>query len=180
MTLGPVQIIAIGLDNDKQRGDVANALRAVSDQGTIRIIDLLAIRKEQDGSISSLGATDLTPDQRMEYGAVIGGLLGFGAAGEEGAEVGAVAGAEAFSERTFGLTDDDVRGLARDIPPGKTAVMMLVEHLWAVPLKEAILRTGGVVLGQGMVQPESLVLAGAALAAADDTVTNESITDTGA
>src|SRR6185437_16938109 len=106
-------------------------------------------------------------------------LLGFGAAGEEGAEIGAVAGAEAFSERTFGLTDDDVRGLARDIPPGKTAVMMLVEHVWAVPLKEAILRTGGVVLGQGMVQPESLVLAGAAMAAAEDTVTDESISDTG-
>ncbi len=179
MTLGPVQILAIGLDNDKQRGDVARELWAASDKGTIRVIDLLAIRKEQDGSIISLGATDLSPDQRMEYGAVIGGLMGFGAAGEEGAEVGAVAGAEAFSERTFGLSDDDIHDLADDIPPGKTAVMMLVEHLWAVPLKEAIQRTGGVVLGQGMVQPESLILAGAALAAADDVVTGQSIANPG-
>ncbi|HEV8194824.1 MAG TPA: DUF1269 domain-containing protein [Ktedonobacterales bacterium] len=179
MTLGPVQIIAIGLDNDKQRGDVARELRAASDQGIIRVIDLLAIRKEQDGSIISLGATDLSPDQRMEFGAMLGGLLGLGAAGEEGAEIGAVAGAEAFSERTFGLSDDDIRDLARDIPPGKTAVMMVIEHRWAVPLKEAIERTGGVVLGQGMVQPESLVLAGAALAAAADTVTDESIADSG-
>ena len=180
MTIGPVQIIAIGLDNDKQRGDVARELWAASDQGVIRILDALAIRKEQDGSIISLGATDLSPDQRMEFGALIGGLLGFGAAGEEGAEVGAVAGAEAFAEHTFGLSDEDIRSLARDIPPGKTAVMMLVEHRWAVPLKEAIMRTGGVVLGQGMVQPEALILAGAALAAADDVVTNESLADSGA
>jgi uncharacterized membrane protein len=180
MTLGPVQIIAIGLDNDKQRGDVARELRAASDQGIIRVIDLLAIRKEQDGSIISLGATDLSPDQRMEFGAMLGGLLGLGAAGEEGAEIGAVAGAEAFSERTFGLSDDDIRDLARDIPPGKTAVMMIVEHRWAVPLKESIQRTGGVVLGQGMVQPESLVLAGAALAATNDMISDESISDSGA
>lgn len=178
MTLGPIQIIAIGLDNDKQRGEVARELRAASDNGVVRVIDLLAIRKEQDGSIISLGASDLSPDQRMEYGAIIGGLLGFGAAGEEGAEMGAVAGAEAFSEHTFGLSDDDIHAFAEDIPPGKTVVMMLVEHLWAVPLKEAIQRAGGVVLGQGMVQPELLVLAGAALAAADDVVTNESISDT--
>jgi uncharacterized membrane protein len=175
-----VQIIAIGLDNDKQRGDVARELRAASDQGIIRVIDLLAIRKEQDGSIISLGATDLSPDQRMEFGAMLGGLLGLGAAGEEGAEIGAVAGAEAFSERTFGLSDDDIRDLARDIPPGKTAVMMIVEHRWAVPLKESIQRTGGVVLGQGMVQPESLVLAGAALAATNDMISDESISDSGA
>lgn len=180
MTLGPMQIIAFGLDNDKQRGEVAKALGAASDQGTIRIIDLLAIRKEQDGSFSSLGVSDLSPDQRMEYGAVIGGLLGLGAAGEEGAEVGAVAGAEAFSERTFGLDDDDVRDLASDVPPGKTVVLMLLEHRWAVPVKEAIQRTGGVVLGQGMVQPESLVLAGAALATADDVVMDQSISDSGA
>ena len=180
MTLGPVQIIAIGLENDKERGDVARELWTASDQGTIRVLDLLAIRKEQDGSIISLGATDLSPDERMEFGAVLGGLLGLGAAGEEGAEIGAVAGAEAFSERTFGLSDDDIQDLARDIPSGKTAVMMLLEHRWAVPLKEAIQRTGGVVLGQGMVQPESLVLAGAALAAAADRVTGESIADTGA
>jgi uncharacterized membrane protein len=179
MTVGPVQFVLIGLDNDKQRGDVARELRAVDDKGLIRIIDLLVVRKEQDGSIIALSGSDLSEDERIAYGAVLGGLLGLGAAGEEGAEIGAVAGAEAFAEHTFGMSDDDIRSLAQDIPPGKTAVMMLFEHRWAVPLKEAVQRTGGVLLGQGMVQPETLVLAGAALAAADDVVTDETIADQG-
>lgn len=174
MTLGPVQFILIGLDNDKQRGDVIREIESVSDRGIIRVIDALAIRKEADGSVISLGASDLSADQRMAYGAVLGGLLGLGAAGEEGAEVGAVAGAEAFAERTFGLTDDDIHDLAEDIPAGKTAVAILFEHRWAARLKDAIQRTGGVVLGQGMVQPEALVLAGAVLATvADDTIAGE-------
>src|SRR5262249_680339 len=125
MTLGPVQLIMIGLDNDKQRGDVAREVRAVDDKGIIRIIDLLAIRKESDGSIISLGTSDLSQDERKIYGAVIGGILGMNAAGVEGAQIGADMGAEAFAQRTFGLTDEDIQDLAQDIPAGKTVLIML-------------------------------------------------------
>src|SRR5262249_1747093 len=169
MILGPVQFVVIGLDNDKQRGQVARELQAVSDKGIIRVLDLLAIRKESDGSFISLGASDLSTDERITYGAVVGGLLGLGAAGEGGAEIGAELGAETFAAHNFGLSSKEIQNIARDIPTGKTALMVLYEHRWAVMLKEALLSAGGVMLAQGMVQPESLIALGALLGAPDIT-----------
>jgi hypothetical protein len=72
----------------------------------------------------------------------------------------------AFAKQNFGLSQEDIQGIAHDIPPGKTAVMVLFEHRWAVPLKEAFERAGGSMLAQGMVRPETLIGAGGNLAAA--------------
>src|SRR5262249_3411698 len=166
MTLGPIQFVVIGLDNDKQRGQVARELQAVSEKGIIRVLDLLAIRKESDGSFMSLGTSDLSTDERITYGAVVGGLLGMGAAGQVGAEVGAELGAETFATHTFGLSNKEIQQIAADVPVGKTALMVLYEHQWAVRLKEALQSAGGVLLAQGMVQPESLLALGALLGAA--------------
>ena len=167
MTLGPVQLFVLGLPNENMKGQIAQELANASDSGTIRVLDALAIQKEADGSVVSLGASDLTTDQRAELGAIIGGLLGYGAAGDEGVEPGAEMGAVAFSENDFGLTADDIKSIAKDIPEGTTGALIMVEHVWAIPLKEALQSTGGVVLAQGMVRPETLISAGARLGAAD-------------
>ena len=168
-TIGPVQFIVIGLNNENLRGQIARELHAASEKGYIRIIDALAIQKRDDGSIVSLGATDLSPDQRMQYGAIVGGLMGFGATGtEEGAVAGAELGAASFAEHDFGLSDEEIQAIADDIPAGKTALFVLFEHRWAVRLKEALQENGGFVIAQGMVSPESLMLLGAGLAAAAD------------
>lgn len=166
-TLGPIQLLVVGLENDKLKGQVARELHRATEKGDIRILDALAIQKTQDGDIVSLGASDLTPDQRVVYGAILGGLLGLGATGtEEGMEVGAEMGAEAFADKNFGLSGADIQALARDIPPGKTALMVLFEHRWAIPVKEAIQDAGGVMLAQGLVRPESIIALGAGLSAA--------------
>jgi uncharacterized membrane protein len=167
MTLGPVQLIVLGLPNENLQGRIAQELAAASDSGTIRVLDALAIQKEQDGTVVSLGASDLTTDQRAELGAIIGGLLGYGAAGDEGVEAGAEMGAVAFADHDFGLSGDDIKAIAKDIPPGTTGVLILIEHRWAIPLKEAMQSTGGVVLAQGMVRPETLIAMGSRLAAVD-------------
>jgi len=164
--LGPVQLVVIGLPNENLKGQIAKQLHAASESGAIRVLDALAIQKRKDGAIISLGASDLSPNQRYEYGAIVGGLMGFGATGtEEGAEAGAILGAEAFADRTFGLSDDDLQDIASDLPSGMTAVVVLFEHRWALGLKQALQDTGGVVLAQGLVQPEDLMLFGAELAA---------------
>ena len=165
--LGPVQFFLIGLPNDNLRGQIRQELSNASKAGTIRVLDGLAIQKRQDGTVVSLGASDLSPDQRADFGAIVGALLGYGAAGEEGAEAGAEMGAVAFADRNFGLSDDDIRSIARDIPEGTTGVMLLIEHRWAMGLKEAVQSTGGAVLAQGMVRPEALIGLGATLAASD-------------
>lgn len=169
MTIGPVQLVVIGLQNEKLKGQVARELHRASEKGTIRVLDALAIQKTTDGDVVSLGASDLTPDERMEYGAVIGALMGYGATGTgEGAETGAELGAVAFADRNFGLSAEDIQDIADDIPPGRTALLVLFEHRWAVELKEAVADAGGFVMAQGMVRPEDLIAFGADLAAASD------------
>lgn len=166
MLLGPVQLVVFGLPNDRMKGDVARELQAASQSGAIRVLDALAILKTPDGKVISLGTSDLSPHERAAFGSVVGALMGFGALGTaEGAEAGAELGAEAFAEQNFGLSKEDVQGIANDIPPGMTAVMVLFEHRWAVPLKEAFENAGGVMLAQGMVRPDTFIAAGANLAA---------------
>jgi uncharacterized membrane protein len=168
--LGPVQLVVISLDSDKLKGKIAKDLHRASNKGTIRILDALAIQKTSTGAVTTLSSSDLTPDQRYEYGALLGGLIGLGATGTQaGFETGAELGAERFANRTFGLSAQDVTDIARDVPPGKTALLVLFEHRWALPVKADIEKAGGVVLAQGIVRPEDLIAMGANLTAAEST-----------
>jgi uncharacterized membrane protein len=179
-TIGPVQFVVIGLQNDKMKGQVAREIHAASQKGLIRVLDALAVQKTKDGSIVSLGASDLTPNQRMEYGAVVGALMGLGATGtEEGLEAGAELGADAFAQQNFGLTDEDIQEIADDIPPGTTAVFVLFEHRWAMRMKEAVATAGGMVLAQGMVDPDTLMMLGEDLAAASAAADQYEMTQSG-
>jgi hypothetical protein len=110
--------------------------------------------------------SDLTLEEEIEYGAVIGGLIGLGAGGPEGVEGGAEAGALALTQSVIGLTPGEVNDLVHDIPSGTSALVGLVEHSWAVQLQEARLEAGGVMLAQAMIDPQGLVLLGAELGAA--------------
>jgi len=165
VAIGPVQLFLIGLDNDKLKGQISRALHEATAKENIRVLDALAIQKTATGGVVSLGGSDLTPDQREEYGAIIGGLMGFGVTGtEEGLEAGAEVGAERFADHNFGLSSADVQAIAADVPPGSTALMVLIEHLWAIDLKNAVQQAGGVVLAQGMVRPEEIIAYGAGIA----------------
>ena len=101
----------------------------------MRVIDLLVVHKEEDGSIDKVEIAD--EHELTKLGALAGALIGFGAAGEEGAEVGAEAGAELGEEGTV-FDDAEVWYLADAIPAGSTAAICLLEHRWAIPLRNAI------------------------------------------
>ena len=98
----------------------------------------------------------------MEFGAIVGALIGLGADGEEGAELGAIAGAEAAmeSEGEF-LGDEAMWSIADTIPNGTAAAIALIEHRWAIPLRDAVRRAGGVALADTWLHPEDLIAAGA-------------------
>ena len=67
-------------------------------------------------------------------------LIGFGAAGEEGAKAGANAGAEAAYYKEFGLDEKQVKEIAKNIPNGTAAGFLLIEHLWAKKFKEIAMK----------------------------------------
>jgi hypothetical protein len=92
-------------------------------------------------------------------------LIGFGAAGEEGAEIGAAMGAEAAAEDDDGMLDDALDVLA-EIPPDSAAAIILLEHRWAIPVRDAVVRAGGFRVADGFISPLDLVAIG--LIAAED------------
>ena len=157
-------MVMIQLDNERLTGQIAEEISKASEKEIIRILDLLAVRREPDGTFTTLEGTELSKREHKELGAIIGGLMGLGAGGELGAVEGASIGAERFAKNSFGLSKSDVRSMAQQIPAGKTLLMVLFEHRWALKLKQAANNANGVVLAEGIIRPEALVMAGARVA----------------
>jgi uncharacterized membrane protein len=163
MALGPVQLLVVGYGEDAVfDGTVLDELHRLSEQDVVRLVDLLVVTKDVDGNVAQVEISDRPELQK--YGAVAGALLGLGAAGEEGMVIGAEAGAEAMADGKM-YNPDEVWLLAEEIPPGMTAAIAMVEHRWAIPMRDAILRNGGVVLADEWIHPEDLVRYGAEAAA---------------
>ncbi len=171
MAIGPLQFLVIGARTDQQQGDIAKELRTLVGKGAIRVIDLAYVTKKEDGTLTSVRASGLTDEERRRFGAVVGGLIGLGAAGVEGARTGAEMGAAAYIEKNFGLSVEEFRqqlyDVAQDMPPGTAFAIALIEHHWLVNLRDALRKNGTVILAQGLVRPASLVMFGSELAAAE-------------
>jgi uncharacterized membrane protein len=164
---GPIQMFVIGFPGNKFSGEILPALNDAKKKGVIRLIDYLFVTKDGKGNITSIEGTDLGKDEVIKLGAAVGALLGLGAGGIEGAKAGAEAGAELAADGSFGYSIDDILNLGADkIPNNSSALIMLVEHLWAKGIKEALRNSNGVLISQGLLQPEAIIMMGAALAEA--------------
>ena len=164
---GPVQILVVGFEGTTFQGEILPELRRLRDLDIIRLVDLVVVAKDQDDEITAVEISDLSDEERAELGAIAGALIGLGADGEEGLEAGALAGAEAASEDEF-LGEEVMWSVADTIPMGTTAAVALIEHRWAIPLRDAIRRAGGVPLADSWVHPEDLIAAGASMKAGDE------------
>ena len=157
---GPVQIIVIGFENPDPRGEIFAELDRLRKLEVIRLVDLVVVAKDTDGELTQVQVSDLTVEQAAELGAIAGALIGFGAAGEDGAAAGAQLGAERAA--AGGLLGEGVWSVADVVPPGSMAAVVLLEHRWAIPLRDAVRRAGGVALADAWIHPEDLVLYGVA------------------
>jgi len=158
MAIGPVQLIVLGFSHPDFHGEIIEELERLHDGGTVRVIDALAVYKDAEGELEAEHLSNLSEEEAIEVGSTIGALIGLGFDGEEGAEAGAAAGAEEAAEEginVFGSREEwDV---LEDIPNDSAAALILLEHHWAVPLRDAIARAGGFRLGDGFISPLDLV-----------------------
>ena len=99
MAIGPVQLLVVGFSHPQFQGGIRAELDRLRDNNLVRVIDVLAVRKDADGNVQALHESQLSPDEQQAFGAIVGGLIGLGAAGQEGFELGAEHGAEAVAER---------------------------------------------------------------------------------
>jgi uncharacterized membrane protein len=171
MAIGPVQLLVLGFDHPDFQGEIVAELDRLKENDVVRVIDALAVHKDADGKVNVLKRSDLNEEESAEFGAMVGALIGLGAAGEEGAEVGAEAGAAATAEGV--LSEDEGWSVVEDIPDDTAAAVILLEHRWAIPFRDAVMRAGGFRVADGFIHPLDLVAIG--LIAAEDAQTlNES------
>ncbi|HEX4399056.1 MAG TPA: hypothetical protein VH136_15570 [Trebonia sp.] len=157
MAIGPVQLIVLGFSHPDFHGEVIAELERLRESDTVRVIDALAVYKDAKGEIEVEHLSNLTQEEAVELGSKVGALIGLGIEGEEGAEAGAEAGAREAAEEginVFGGAEWDV---IEDIPNDSAAALLLLEHHWAVPLRDAIARAGGFRISDGFISPLDLV-----------------------
>src|SRR5580700_10815458 len=167
MAIGPVQLIVLGFSNPNFHGEIIAELERLRASDTIRVIDSLVVYKDDEGELEVEHLSNLSTSEAIELGSKIGALIGLGIEGEEGAEAGAAAGAEeAAAEGINVFGDAEEWDVLEDIPNDSAAALILIEHHWAVPLRDAIARAGGFRLGDGFISPLDLV--GIGLMSADE------------
>lgn len=163
---GPIQFSVVAFDDKDVIPGLLERITITRELGIIRLIDFLFVEKDEDGEIEAIEISDYTKEEHIEFGALIGGLIGLGAGGEEGFEYGAYAGALAVAENDFGASLEDIMEIAEDIPPGKSAMIALFEHTWAINIKTYAAEHGGSILASGLIHPSALIKFGEELAEA--------------
>jgi uncharacterized membrane protein len=167
MAIGPVQLIVLGFNQPDFHGEVIAELERLHENGMVRVIDSIVVYKDADGDLETEHLSNLTQDEAIELGSKIGALIGLGIEGEEGMEAGAAAGAAEAAEEGLNVFGDAVVWVVlEDIQNDSAAALILLEHHWAVPLRDAIARAGGFRISDGFISPLDLVAIG--LMTADD------------
>lgn len=166
--MGPIQIILLGFEDFQATGGIAEELTALSDAGTIRIIDARFLLKESPDEVVAVRASDLDDSEREDLRAAAGALIGLGAGavlgGEEGAAAGLILGADAaMGVGDLGLSEAEIGELADELAVGDALLLLVIENVWAEGLARAIREAGVVFAQQDYLSPEGLVALGAML-----------------
>jgi hypothetical protein len=117
--IGPVEYMLIGFPDNQFTGGIAPALADLVDSGTVRIIDLVFIKKDGEGNVLSFEYDDLP--ETAAYGDIDGEADGF-------------------------LDDEDILAAAEELDNNSSTLLIVWEDLWAAPLAAEILASGGQVI----------------------------------
>jgi hypothetical protein len=131
LAVGPIDYLAIELPAARMRGEGLAALVDLVDRGIIRVLDLRAVRREDDGTFTAVAITDLDHDGTLDLAVF------------EGIESGL-------------LDDDDLRQAAELIEPGKVVALLLYENTWAAPFVAAMRRAGAELIASGRIPADEV------------------------
>jgi len=136
--IGPVQLVSIGFEPGANfEGRIVAELAKLESDRTIRVLDLLFIARDTDSD-----ELVVLEHQEESMGAIVGALLGFEFEGEE------------EQEHALGFSQAEIEQMATGLDPGGAAGLVLIEHVWARQLKQAVRDAGGRMLGEGFLTPE--------------------------
>ena len=139
--LGPVELLFVAFPGIQFTGEITPALQDLIESGTIRIIDLVLVTKDADGNAAGVEIEDLHPDAKGFFDPLVETLAGL-------------------------ISEEDVEDLAEGLEPDSSAAIMLFEHLWAIPFRDAVAGSGGELIARVPITQDALDEVQAAIDAA--------------
>ena len=167
--MGPIQVFLLEFEEFQATGGIVAELEALSEAGTIRVLDARFLMKESDDELIAARATDLSETEREDLRAAAGALIGMGAGAvlggdDESALAGAILGADAaLAADAVGMSDEDIATIGDALEVGDALLMLVLENVWASGLRDALRAAGLVYAEQDYLTPEGLVALGALL-----------------
>ena len=132
--LGPIDWIVIEFPGSKFNGQIAPALRDLVECDLIRVLDLLVLKKDADGSLEAFELSDLDVGEIGEF-------------------------QDYESELAMLLSEEDVTSLAAAVEPGSSAAVLVWENTWAAPFGSAVRRSGGQLVASGRIPIQAMLAA---------------------
>ena len=121
MSFGPIELLMIKFPGNRFSGQIAPALTELVETGTIRVIDILFVRKDEEGGLTVLEINDLDDDEYAVFDPIVADITGL-------------------------LSEDDIRHLSGALEPNSSAGLMVFENTWAARFVDAVANAGGVVV----------------------------------
>jgi hypothetical protein len=166
-TIGPLQLIVVGFETTEHfDGRIARELRDLRGRGLVRVLDARLLSRGRDGGLTETDLNQIIGEPVGEHRPVAH-LFGLNGAGQGNGDGGGLRSPEAYA-RTAGFALEDLRRLTDEIGRGEHAAVLLVEHVWAARLRTLVRERGGLLLAQGMLTPEVMMIIGAELQAKAD------------
>jgi uncharacterized membrane protein len=160
MGIGPVQLVVLGFQQPGIDSGIITELERLRDSDAVRLIDALAVYKDAEGEIEVAHLSNLSREEAIELGSTICGLIGLGIEGEDGGAPGADTGADSARDALDEHSEEGAWDVVNDIPNDSAAALILLEHRWAVALRDVIGRSDGFRISDGFISPLDLVEVG--------------------
>jgi hypothetical protein len=118
MAIGPVELLVVKFPGNQFKGEIVPALTELVEGGTIRVIDILFVNKDADGTVEMVNINDLDDDDFAQFDPIVQDVTGM-------------------------LTEDDVQHFSAALGPNSSMAMMLFENTWATKFRDAVLNAKG-------------------------------------
>jgi hypothetical protein len=132
--LGPVDYLVVEFPGSNFTGEIMPELADLVERGIVRVLDLVLIKKDDDGSYEAFEVADVDPG-------ALGSIR------------------ELERELADLLSEDDVASVAQAMEPGSTAGLLVYENLWAAPFASAVRRAGGQLIANGRIPVQGILAA---------------------
>jgi uncharacterized membrane protein len=132
--MGPIDYVVVEFPGNRMTGEAFPILMDLVDRGLIRILDLVFVRKDADGSVVGLELKDLDGDGELDLAVFEGASSGL-------------------------LGDDDIQEAGGVLEPGSSAGILVYENVWAGPFAAAVRRSGGQLVASGRIPVQAVLAA---------------------